>query len=80
MAKTKEELTKLKEECESLATKLNELNEDELKEVAGGLSIDSNKINLIGTMIGVIGSGVLLKTVINDDDSGMGVTEIIPGK
>ena len=34
--KTKEELTQLKQEYESLATKLQELTEDELKKVAGG--------------------------------------------
>lgn len=36
MAKTKEELNVLKNEYETLTTKLNELNEDELKQVCGG--------------------------------------------
>ena len=34
--KTKEELNALKEEVETLNTKLHELTEDELKEVTGG--------------------------------------------
>lgn len=34
--KTKEELKKLSAECETLAKKLNELTDDELKEVTGG--------------------------------------------
>ena len=38
MAKTKEELDQLKQECESLASKLKELNDDELKQVTGGLN------------------------------------------
>lgn len=37
MSKTKEELNEIKKDCESLNTKLNELSEDELKEVTGGL-------------------------------------------
>ena len=36
MAKTIEELNELKQEYESLATKLQELTEDELKQVTGG--------------------------------------------
>lgn len=39
MAKTKEELVKLKEECESFNSKLKELSEDEMKEVTGGNDI-----------------------------------------
>ena len=39
MAKTKEELQQLKEEYESLATKLNDLSEEELKEVCVGVNI-----------------------------------------
>ena len=35
--KTKEELKQLKDEVEKLGLKLNELNEDELQEVTGGL-------------------------------------------
>lgn len=37
MAKTKEELNELKKQCEDLSSKLNELNEDELDEISGGL-------------------------------------------
>lgn len=36
MAKTKEELDALKQECLSLNEKLKELSEDELKEISGG--------------------------------------------
>ena len=39
MIKTKEELNQLKNEYESLATKLQELTEDELKQVIGGNDI-----------------------------------------
>ena len=35
--KTKEELKQIKEEVETLGKKLEELSEDELKEVTGGL-------------------------------------------
>ena len=38
MAKTKEELIALKQEYESLNSKLNELSDDELKQVTGGLT------------------------------------------
>lgn len=37
--KTKEELEQIKKECESLAIKLNELSEDELKEISVGVNI-----------------------------------------
>ena len=37
MTKTQEELNALKQEYESLNNKLQELNEDELKQVTGGL-------------------------------------------
>ena len=37
--KTQEELNELKNEYESLSTKLKELNEDELKQVIGGNDI-----------------------------------------
>lgn len=42
MAKTKEELDKLKQEYEVLVNKLKELNEDEMMLVTGG-SKDSNE-------------------------------------
>ena len=38
--KTKEELKALKEEYITLTTKLKELNEDELKELSGGVAYD----------------------------------------
>ena len=38
--KTKEELNALKEEVDTLNKKLAELNEDELKQVAGGLDLN----------------------------------------
>ena len=37
MAKTKEELNELKKQCDDLSSKLNELNDDELDEISGGL-------------------------------------------
>ena len=37
--KTKEELNAIKNEVEALNKKLSELNEDELKEVTGGLTM-----------------------------------------
>lgn len=37
MAKTKEELNALKQDCEELRTKLKELTDEELKEVSGGI-------------------------------------------
>ena len=40
--KTKEELTALKEEVETLNKKLAELNEEELKQVIGGQQYDIN--------------------------------------
>ena len=40
MAKTKEELDQLKQECESLVSKLKELTDDELKQVTGGRAVD----------------------------------------
>ncbi|MBQ0035700.1 MAG: bacteriocin [Firmicutes bacterium] len=36
MAKTKEELSQIKKEFETLTTKLKELSEDELKMITGG--------------------------------------------
>ena len=46
MAKTKEELKELREEYESLSTKLKELTEDELSIVTGGtVSVDDSIIN-----------------------------------
>ena len=48
MAKTKEELKKIKEECEALNNKLKELTEDELKEVTGGAIGEWNNIEHSG--------------------------------
>ena len=39
MAKTKEELQALKDEYKTLTVKLQELTEDELKQVVGGVNI-----------------------------------------
>ena len=39
MVKTKEELNELKNEYETVTNKLNELSEDELEYVTGGLSV-----------------------------------------
>ncbi|MDO5440783.1 MAG: bacteriocin [Erysipelotrichaceae bacterium] len=44
MAKTKEELKELKHEYESLTAKLNELTDDELKQVTGG-ALKPNRSN-----------------------------------
>ena len=43
--KSKEELDALKEEVDNLTKKLAELSEDELKEVAGGVTLDMNGKN-----------------------------------
>ena len=40
MVKTKQELEALKKEVESIKTKLNELDEDEIKSVVGGIDIE----------------------------------------
>ena len=40
MAKTKQELEELKKQVESIKTKLNELDEDEIKSVIGGIDIE----------------------------------------
>lgn len=40
MPKTKQELEELKKQVESIKTKLNELDEDELKSVIGGIDIE----------------------------------------
>ena len=40
LMKTKEELDALKEEVKALNAKLDELSEDELKEVAGGIVVE----------------------------------------
>ena len=45
MAKTQEELIQLKQDYEALTTKFQELTEDELKQIAGGLELlPSNKL------------------------------------
>lgn len=46
MAKTMEELDILKQECESIANKLQELSEDELKIVIGGNELQFGKNEL----------------------------------
>ena len=40
MSKTKQELEELKKQVETLKTKLNELDEDEIKSVIGGIDIE----------------------------------------
>lgn len=45
--KTKEELTQLKEEYESLSNKLKELTEDELKEVTAGSMPEIKKTRIM---------------------------------
>lgn len=45
MTKTKEELNKIKEEYDSLKRKINELSDEELKEVTGG---DVTSANVVG--------------------------------
>ena len=54
MAKTKEELDQLKQECESLVSKLKELTDDELKQVTGGVGVDLHVTGLkkVALMVG----------------------------
>ena len=40
MAKTKQELEELKRQVETLKTKLKDLDEDELRSIAGGIDIE----------------------------------------
>ena len=40
MAKTKQELEELKKQVESIKTKLNELDEDEIRSIVGGVDIE----------------------------------------
>ena len=47
MTKTKEELDQLKQECETLANKLKELTDDELKQVTGGASVDESLTKMV---------------------------------
>lgn len=47
MSKTKEELNALKEEMETLTTKLKELTDDELKEITGGAISINPQSNII---------------------------------
>lgn len=58
MAKTKEELDQLKQECESLTNKLKELTDDELKQVTGGVGVDLHVTGLEGAKLIV---GTLVK-------------------
>ena len=44
MAKTQEELNKLKEEVKSLNEKLTELTDKELEQVYGGLKLDPDRL------------------------------------
>ena len=40
MAKTKQELEELKKQVESIKTKLNELDEEEIRSIVGGIDIE----------------------------------------
>lgn len=40
MAKTKQELEELKKQVESVKTRLNELDEDEIRSIVGGIDIE----------------------------------------
>ena len=40
MAKTKQELEELKKQVETLKTKLNELDEEEIRSIVGGIDIE----------------------------------------
>ena len=40
MPKTKQELEELKKQVESIKTRLNELDEDELRSIVGGIDIE----------------------------------------
>ena len=40
MAKTKQELEELKKQVETLKTRLNELDEDEIRSIVGGIDIE----------------------------------------
>ena len=44
MAKTKEELNAIKEELETFNSKLQELSEEELKQITGGISSDAKLV------------------------------------
>ena len=81
MAKTKEELNELKNEYETVTNKLNELSEDELKMVTGGVDLnpipDPKEIgagipvgNLTDPRINpkAIATGVVLKAVCGSID------------
>ena len=46
MAKTQEEIIKLKQEYEELNSKLKELNDDELNQVTGGIDFEQGKFIL----------------------------------
>lgn len=63
MAKTQEELDQLKAEYETLKTKLQELTEDELKKVTGGLD-DGDNISRVKGLISQIIS--ILSSIEND--------------
>ena len=42
--KSKEELNALREEVESVGKKMTELSEEELKEITGGMKIDTENV------------------------------------
>ena len=51
MAKTKEELSTLKQEYETLTNKLKELNDDELMQITGGIATSSPIMIQVGQFL-----------------------------
>ena len=56
--KTKEELNALKEEVEAVNKKFNELNDEELAQVAGGETVYDARCTKCGNVLGGTGSDV----------------------
>ena len=65
MKKTKEELNTLKQEYETLNNKLQELTEDELKEVSGG----TNLANIIGGIATINTAQVIIGSALSKKDN-----------
>ena len=63
MAKTKEELNELKQEYQTITTKLIELSEDELEYIVGGNNISNIQINIPG--LEAIGPAPILGKSVN---------------
>ena len=80
MAKTKEELNNLKQELETLTTKLQELTEDELKLVTGGgyqhpMHWGTTWILAEETKMNDVGSAKTIKTAIETQLGEYGIGE-----